>query len=401
MIKVNKLDEVKLSGENLKELEKELVKDEVKEVGDDLKTEELTINFGPQHPSAHGVLRALFTVNGETVTKIEPHIGYLHRCFEKIAENRTYAQFMPFTDRMDYVSAMHNSWAYAMTVEKLAGIQVPERADYIRVIVSELQRIASHALFLATTAVETGAVSPFQYFFDERERILWLFERLCGARLTYNYMRIGGVSSDIPDDGWLEDALAFVNRLKKTIVDYDRLLLGNYIFKKRMVGVAPVSAEKALDLGLTGPPLRSTGVAYDVRKSDPYSVYPRMDFDMVVRYKGDNYDRVVIRSDEIKESLKIIEQAIEQIPDGPVLAEGIAKDIRPPVGEAYGHVESSRGDLGYYIVSDGTEKPYRTKIQGPSFANLQAFKGMAEGTYFGDVVLTLGTLDPVFGEVDR
>lgn len=397
---MSKLEEVKLSKENLRELEKELIPDKVEEAKDDIITEELTINFGPQHPSAHGVLRALFTVNGEVVTKIEPHIGYLHRCFEKIAENRTYAQFMPFTDRMDYVSALHNSWAYAMTVEKLAGIQVPERAEYIRVIVTELQRIASHMVFLSTAGLEAGAMSPLLYFFDERERILWLFERVCGARLTYNYMRIGGVSADLPD-GWLEDALAFVNRLKKTIIDYDRLLLGNYIFKKRMVDVAPVSAEKALDLGLTGPPLRSTGVAHDVRKTDPYSVYPRIDFDMVVRYKGDNYDRVVIRSEEIKQSLKIIEQAIEQIPDGPVMAEGIAKDLRPPVGEAYCHVESSRGDLGYYIVSDGSEKPYRLKIQGPSFANLQGFPGVAEGAYFSDVVLTLGTLDPVFGEVDR
>lgn len=397
---MSKLEETEFPKTSLTELEKELKLEETKEGERDLKTEELTINFGPQHPSAHGVLRAIFKVDGEVVTKIEPHIGYLHRCFEKIAENRTYAQFMPFTDRMDYVSAMHNGWAYAMTVEKLADIKVPERAEYLRVIFAELQRIASHLLFLATTAVETGAVTPFFYFFDERERILWLFERLCGARLTYNYVRIGGVSADLPD-GWIEDALAFVNRLEKTILDYDKLLLGGYIFKKRMKGVAPFSAEQALDWGLTGPPLRSTGVPYDIRKSDPYSVYPRMDFDVMVGDKGDNYDRVVIRSDEIKQSLKIVKQAIEQLPDGLIIAEGMAKDIRPPAGEAFAHVESSRGDLGYYIVSDGSIKPYRVKIQGPSFANLQAFPAMAKGTYFSDVVLTLGTLDPVFGEVDR
>ncbi|MCL6472658.1 MAG: NADH-quinone oxidoreductase subunit D [Firmicutes bacterium] len=367
---------------------------------DGFKTEEMVINFGPQHPSAHGVLHALFTVDGEIVKKIQPNIGFLHRCFEKIAESRTYAQFVPFTDRMDYVSSMLNNWAYVLTVEKLAGIQVPERAEYIRTIVGELQRIASHLLFLMTAGVEAGALTPLFYYFDEREAILRLFEKVCGARLTYNYMKIGGVRADLPE-GWLDDTLAFVRRLKKNIVDYDKLLLGNYIFKKRMVGVAEFSAAEALDWGLTGPPLRSTGVAHDVRKTDPYSIYPRLDFDIVVRHRGDNYDRVCIRSDEIKESLKIIEQCIEQIPDGPVMADGVSQYLRPPVGDAYGHVEGSRGDLGYYIVSDGSSKPYRVKIQGPSFANLQAFPAMAEGHYFADVVLTLGTLDPVFGEVDR
>ncbi|MEW5705731.1 MAG: NADH-quinone oxidoreductase subunit D [Actinomycetota bacterium] len=399
---MSKIEEAKNLTQNqiLEELEEQLRVEEIEEQPDTIKTEEMVINFGPQHPSAHGVFRALFHVNGEIVTKIEPMIGYLHRCFEKIAENRTYAQFVPFTDRMDYVSSMHNNWAYVLTVEKLAGIQVPERAEYIRVIVGELQRIASHLLFLSTAGLEAGAVTPLQYYFDERERILNLFEKVCGARLTYNYMKIGGVRADLPD-GWLEETLSFVNRLKKTIVDYDRLLLGNYIFKKRMKGAGKISAETALAQGLTGPPLRSTGVAYDVRKSDPYSVYPRMDFEMVVRFQGDNYDRVVIRSEEIKQSLRIIEQAIEQIPDGPILAPGLPKDIRPPVGEAFGHIESSRGDLGYFIVSDGSLKPYRLKIQGPSFANLQGFPAMAEGSYFADVVLTLGTLDPVFGEVDR
>ncbi len=397
---MSKIEETKVSKANLAELEKELAFDETRESEPTLKTEELVLNFGPQHPSAHGVLRAIFNLDGEVVTKIVPYIGYLHRCFEKIAEKRTYSQFMPFTDRMDYVSSMHNGWAYAMTVEKLADIKVPERAEYLRVIFAEFQRIASHLLFLATTATEAGALSPFFYFFDERERILWLFERLCGARLTYNYVRIGGVSADLPD-GWLEDALAFINRLEKTILEYDKLLLGGYIFKKRMKGVAPFSAERALDWGITGPPLRSTGIPYDIRRSDPYSVYPRMDFDVVIKDNGDNYDRVCIRSDEIKQSLKILKQAIEQLPDGPIIADGVAKDIRPPAGEAFAHVESSRGDLGYYIVSDGSIKPYRVKIQGPSFANLQAFPAIAEGAYLGDVVLTLGTLDPVFGEVDR
>jgi len=400
LMSMSKLEEMKASEESLVELEKQLELDEAVEVGDEIVTEELTINFGPQHPSAHGVLRAVFKVDGEIVTDIDPQIGYLHRCFEKIAENRTYTQFIPFTDRMDYLSSMLNNWGYCMAVEKLAGIEVPERAEYIRVIVGELNRIASHLIFLTTAGLETGALTPFFYYFDEREKILTLFEKVCGARLTYNYLRIGGVRADLPD-GWLEETKDFVDHLKKAIVEYDNLLLQNYIFKKRMVGVAPFSAEDSLAWGITGPALRATGVAYDVRRVDPYSVYPRIDFDVCVRSGCDNYDRACIRSDEVKQSLRIIEQAIEQVPDGPVMADGIAKVFKPAAGEAFGHVESSRGDLGFYVVSDGTTKPYRVKIQGPSFANLQAFPPMAKGTYFADTVLALGTLDPVFGEVDR
>lgn len=387
-----------LPKQDVDKFEQELL--ETEEAVDNLKTEELIVNFGPQHPSTHGVLRAVFTLDGEIVRKIEPHIGYLHRCFEKIAEKRTYAQFVPFTDRMDYISAVLNNWAYSLTVEKLAGIKVPERAEYIRVIIGELQRIAAHLFSLGTMGVEAGALTPFLYFLDEREKILWLFERVTGARLTHNYINIGGVRADL-SEGWLEDALSFVRHLKKSIVDYDKLLIGNYIFKKRMVDTGKFSAVEALDWGLTGPPLRSAGVAYDVRRADPYSVYPRMDFDVVVRYNGDNYDRVVIRSEEIKQSIRIIEQAIEQIPDGPIMAEGVSRELVPPMGDAYGHVESARGDLGYYIVSDGTPKPYRVKIHGPSFGNLQAMPAMAKDSYIADAILTIGTLDTVFGEVDR
>jgi len=400
---MSKLEEIKTSKASLEDLKIEIGLDgevEIEESTDTIQSDVLTINFGPQHPSAHGVFRALFTVDGEIVTDIEPVIGYLHRCFEKIAENRTYTQFIPFTDRMDYCSSMLNNWGYVMSVEKLADIEVPERAEYIRVIVGELQRIASHFVFLTTAALEAGALTPYFYYFDEREKVFWLFERLCGARFTYNYMRIGGVSADLPD-AWLEETLSFVRQLRKNMVEYDKLLLGNYIFKKRTVGVAPFSAEQALDWGITGPSLRASGVAYDVRKTDPYSVYPRIDFDMVVKYKGDNYDRICARSEEIEQSIRIIKQAIEQIQDGPIMADGIAKVFKPPVGEAFAHVESSRGDLGFYVVSDGTTKPYRVKIQGPSFGNLQALPALAKGVYFSDVVLTFGTLDPVFGEVDR
>ncbi|HCH00156.1 MAG TPA: NADH-quinone oxidoreductase subunit D [Actinobacteria bacterium] len=398
---MSKLEEIKTSEVSLDGLGVDISSNgDAGESRTDIRSEELAINFGPQHPSAHGVFRAIFHVDGEVVTKIEPKIGYLHRCFEKIAENRTYTQFIPYTDRMDYVSSMLNNWAYVLTVEKLAGIEVPERAEYIRVIVGELQRIASHLVFLTTAGVETGAVTPYMYYFDEREQILNLFEGVCGARLTYNYMRIGGVSADLPD-GWLEDTKVFLKRLAKTMDETDKLLLGNYIFKKRMIGMVPFTAEDALKWGLTGPSLRAAGVPYDIRKADPYSVYPRIDFDVCTRFNCDNYDRASIRSDEIRQSMRIIEQAIEQIPDGPVKAEGIPKVFKPAAGEAYGHVEASRGDLGFYIVSDGTTKPYRVKIQGPSFGNLQALPAMAEGSYFGDVILAFGTLDTVFGEVDR
>lgn len=367
---------------------------------DEIKSDVLKINFGPQHPSAHGVFRAVLSVDGEIITHIEPHIGYLHRCFEKIAENRTYTQFIPYTDRMDYISAMINNWAYVAAVEKLADITVPERAEYIRVIVAELQRMASHFVFLTTATLEAGALTPYFYYFEEREKVFWLFEQLCGARFTYNFMRIGGLRFDLPD-GWLEQALAFVRELRTNMHEYDKLVLGNYIFKKRMKGIAPFSAEQALDWGLTGPSLRASGVDYDVRKNDPYSVYPRFDFDVILGHNCDNYERVVVRSKEIQESIKIVEQAIEQISDGPIKAEGIPKVFKPAAGEAFAHVESPRGDLGFYVVSDGTAKPYRVKIQGPSFGNLQVLPAMATGTYFSDFVLTFGTLDPVFGEVDR
>jgi NADH-quinone oxidoreductase subunit D len=366
----------------------------------DIVSEELSINFGPQHPSAHGVFRAIVKVDGELITHIEPIIGYLHRCFEKIGENRTYTQFIPYTDRMDYISSMHNNQAYCMAVEKLADIEVPERAEYIRVIVGELQRIASHFVFLTTATLEAGALTPYFYYFNEREKIFWLFEQLCGARFTYNYMRIGGLSADLPD-GWLEQTRAFIAHLEKAMVEYDKLVLGNWIFKKRFKGVAHFSKEKALDWGLTGPCLRSSGVNYDVRKADPYSVYPNIDFDAVVLNGCDNYERVVARSLEIRQSMRIIKQAIDQIPDGPIMADGIPKTFKPVAGEAFAHIESSRGDLGFYIISDGATKPYRVKIQGPSFGNLQALPAMAEGVYFSDMVLTFGTLDPVFGEVDR
>ncbi|MBI4733375.1 MAG: NADH-quinone oxidoreductase subunit D [Rubrobacteridae bacterium] len=403
---MSKTDDIKIPDNEI--IEEEDVKDS--DIGyascgptwnpEQISTDELILNVGPQHPSTHGVLRISMAIDGEVVTRIDPQLGYLHRCFEKIAEARTYTQFIPFTDRLDYISSMLNNWGYVMTVEKLADIEVPERAEYIRVLMGELNRISSHLIFYTTTGLEIGALTPFFWFFDDREQILSLFEKACGARLTYNYMRIGGVKADLPD-GWVEEAHAFIKQFKDKLDEYFKILLGNYIGKKRMVGIGPCSAEDALKWGLTGPSLRASGVNYDIRKSDPYSIYPKLDFEVPLGENGDCYDRVLVRFREIEQSIYIIEQVLEMIPDGPVKAEGIPKVFRPPVGEAYAHVESSRGDLGSYVVSDGSTRPYRVKIQGPSFGNLQAFPAMGEGTYVSDSVIILGTLDPVFGEVDR
>lgn len=396
---MSKLDELRTS-EEIAELETELELEDIESSVDTLKTRELVLNLGPQHPSTHGVYRAVMKVDGELVTEIDSQIGYLHRCFEKISETRTYAQFVPFTDRMDYISSMLNNWGFCLAVERLGDIEVPERAEYIRVIMGELNRVNSHLIFLTTAGLETGATTPFFYFFEEREKILRLYEKVCGARLTYNYIRIGGVAADLPN-GWVDEAKAFVKELRANMVDYENLLLANYIFKKRLIGMAPFSKEDALRWGLTGPSLRASGVEYDVRKCDPYSVYPELDFQMAVSTDGDNYARVLVRAREIHESLSLVEQALNKLPDGPVMADGIPKSFKPAAGEAFGHIESSRGDLGFYIVSDGSTKPYRVKIQGPSFGNLQVFAPMGTGTYIADAVLVLGTLDPVFGEVDR
>jgi NADH-quinone oxidoreductase subunit D len=363
-------------------------------------TEELMVNVGPQHPSTHGVFRAVVTVDGEVVTKVDPHIGYLHRCFEKIAENRTYAQFMPYTDRLDYISAMLSNWAYALAVEKLAGIEVPERAEYLRVIMGEFNRITSHLIYYSTTGMDTGALTPFFWLFEDREKILDLFEDVCGARQSFNYMRIGGVSADIPD-GWIDRALKFFEYFEGHMVDLETILIGNSIFKQRMIGVGEFPSKAALRMGATGPCIRATGVPADVRRTDPYSIYDRFEFDIPVGKRGDNYDRTVVRFEEIRQSIRIIKQALERIPDGPIIAEGIPRLLCPPEGSAFAHIESSKGDLGFLIVSDGGPKPYRLKIQGPSFANLQAFPAIAKNSYVADMITILGTLDPVFGEVDR
>lgn len=362
--------------------------------------EELVVNVGPSHPSTHGVGRVIVHLDGDIVVKAEPVIGYLHRGIEKMAENRTYLQVVPLTDRLDYVGSMYANWAYCRAVERLAGIAVPERAEYLRVIVCELQRIASHMMGIGASAADTGAFTFFIYAFDQRERIIELFERLCGARLTYNYVRPGGVAFDAPE-GWTEDVLAFTKAFRAAASDLDRLFFGNVIARGRMKGIGVLSAEDAVAWGASGPTARASGVNWDLRKHDPYSVYPRMDFDVVVGERGDAYDRGRCRLLECVESCRIIDQAISQMHPGPVRTEGLPRLLQPRPGEAYDHIESARGSLGVYLVSDGSVRPYRMHVRSPAFCNLALLPLLAEGHTLSDLVVVLGSLDPVFGEVDR
>jgi len=355
--------------------------------------------MGPQHPSTHGVLRLMLTLDGEVVVDAIPDIGYLHRGTEKLAELRNYVQFLTLTDRLDYITAMMNNLCYVQAVEKLLNVQPPERAEFIRVICCELNRIASHLLFIGTFGLDVGASTPFLYCFRERETILDLFEMACGARLTYSYFRIGGVSADLPP-GFVEKARDFIQRLPRTIDENDELLTYNKIFMARTQGVGVLSPEDAKDFGVSGPVIRGSGVPMDVRRDDPYSVYDRFDFKVVTYPEGDCFARYRVRVDEIRESLKIVEQALGMLPEGDILAK-VPKTIRPAAGEAYSRVESSRGDLGCYIISDGSGSPYRLKWRGPSFVNLGAVPHMLKGWKVADVVAILGSIDIVLGEVDR
>ena len=362
--------------------------------------EELVVNVGPSHPSTHGVGRLIVHLDGDVVVKVDPVIGYLHRGIEKMAENRTYLQVVPLTDRLDYVGSMYANWAYCRAVERLAGIRVPERAEYLRVIVCELQRIASHMMSIGSSAADTGAATMFIYTFDVREAIIELFEELCGARLTYNYVRPGGVSKDIPE-GWIDRVLAFTGSLAPRLDELDRLFFGNTITRGRLKGIGVLSAEDAVSWGASGPTARGSGVDWDLRKHHAYSIYPRLEFDVVVGERGDAYDRSRCRLLECYESAKIIEQCVQQIPGGPFKAEGMPRLLAPGVGEAYDHIESARGSLGVYLVSDGSERPYRMKVRSPAFCNLALVPLLAPGHTLPDLVVIMGSLDPVFGEVDR
>ena len=375
----------------------------IKEFGA-VKTEEMTINMGPQHPSTHGVLRLKIQTDGEIISKIEPVIGYLHRCFEKHCENLTYEQIIPFTDRCDYIAGMHMNHAFVLGVEKLMDIEIPERVEYIRVIVGELQRIASHLLALGTFGLDLGAITPFTWMFRDRERILDLFESLCGARLLYNYIWVGGVSHDLPKD-FIKRAQEFVDYFEPQIDEYNRLLTENKIFIERTADVGVIPPEVAVNFGLTGPQLRGSGVNWDLRKNDTYSVYDQFDFDVAIGdgrmgTVGDCWDRYYVKVIEMWESIKILRQALAKIPDGDVKA-GIPKKIRPATGEVYSRFESARGEVGYYIMSNGKPKPFRVKMRSPAFCNLSVISEIGEGWMMADVIAILGSLDIVLGEIDR
>ncbi len=358
------------------------------------------ISLGPQHPSTHGVLRVAITVDGEIVTSAQPDIGYLHRATEKLAEKRTYPQIIVLTDRLDYLAAMTNNWSYCLAVEKMLGVAIPERAEYIRIIVGELQRIASHCVFLGTYGIDIGAFTPFLVAFGrERERILDLFEELCGARLTYNYIRIGGVMADTPA-GWEKKVRDFVKEMYTHIDEYDTLLTYNPIFMDRTKNIGKMTPENAIAWGITGPNLRATGFRGDVRKDDPYSLYPKLKFDIPVGKQGDCWERYWVRISEMRESLKMIEQCLDVIQPGEWMGK-VPKVYRVPVGEGYGHLEAPRGDLGFYIISDGSPSPYRMHIRAPSFINLQALQQLIVGWKVADVIAILGSIDIVLGEVDR
>jgi len=359
----------------------------------------LWINMGPQHPSTHGVLRLVLDVDGEKVLRAEPRVGYLHRGIEKLSENASYQQVITHIDRLDYISAITNEFAYCRTVERLLGITVPERAEYIRTIVAEMQRISSHLLWLATHALDIGAMTVFLYTFRERETILDLFEELTGARLNNNYMRIGGVSRDLSSH-FIDTLYGFCDIFHDRIGEYDTLLRENRIWLGRTRDVAVISAEEAIDYGLSGPSLRGSGVNWDVRKAEPYSVYPEFDFDIPVYSEGDSYARYRVRMDEIEQSLRIIEQACDKIPDGPVQAK-VPKALKPPAGDYYHAVEAARGEFGVRIVSDGTTKAYRMKLRSPSYSNLSLFGEAAEGMLLADALALMGSLDLVIPEIDR
>jgi NADH-quinone oxidoreductase subunit D len=373
--------------------------------GRKLRTEEMIINMGPQHPSTHGVLRVELVLDGEIIIDAIPHMGYLHRCFEKHAESMTnYQQVIPYADRIDYLASMNNDWAYALTVEKLLGIKVPERVEYIRVIMAEFQRIASHLVAVGTYGLDSGAFTPFLFLFRDREYILSLFEKTCGARLLYNYIWVGGLSHDIYPE-FVSEAKEVVKQLRATIDEVNDLLFYNRIFIGRTANIGVLPADVAINYGASGPVLRGSGVKWDLRKNDPYSIYDRFDWDVCVGtgeqgVVGDCWNRTMVRIWEMQQSCRIIEQALDQIPEGDVQS-AVPKRIRPNPGEAYVRSETPKGELGFYIMSDGTGSPYRVKARAPSFVNLSVLPEISRGAMVADMVMILGSIDIVLGEVDR
>jgi len=372
------------------------------ESADGLKTDHILVNMGPQHPSTHGVFRAVTVIDGETVVSLKPVLGYLHRNHEKIGERNTFIQNMPFTDRLDYFNSMYNNWGYALAVEKLMGIQVPERAEYIRVIMGELSRIQNHLMLIGFLLNDLGAYfTPALYAFEERELILDIFEAVSGARMMCNYHRFGGVVRDIDDATMQKIKDLVLERLPAKTEEFDRFLTENEILVSRTKGVGYLSPEDAVATSMTGPLLRAAGVPYDVRRAEPYGIYDRFDFDVAVRYNSDLFDRYMIRLDEIHQSLRILQQALKQIPQGPFIAGKPQYQVRVPAGEAYGRVESPKGELGYYVISTGKPNPYRYHVRAPCYINLTSLEKTCVGNKIADFVTILGAVDIVMGEVDR
>lgn len=366
----------------------------------ELKTDEMFVNLGPQHPSTHGVLRVGLTLSGELITQAVPDVGYLHRGTEKLAELRGYHSLVVLSDRWDYVSAMPNNLVVCLAAEKLLGVQAPERADYLRTLTCELNRIASHLLFFGTYGIDIGAITPFLYAFREREMVLDLFEMLCGARMTYNYIRIGGVMLDA-NAAWIAKCREFLEYFKPRLKEYDTLLSYNPIFLDRTKAVGLISAEDAVSWGLSGPNLRASGVNYDARKAEPYCAYDKVSFEVQLGADGSCWDRYHCRVREMAQSVSIVEQCLARMPAGEVAAKGVAKIPKPQPGEAYAHVEGARGDLGIYMVADGNQSPFRMHVRAPSFINLAMLQEMLRGKKMADVIAILGSIDIVLGEVDR
>ncbi|OGS00333.1 MAG: NADH dehydrogenase [Elusimicrobia bacterium RBG_16_66_12] len=365
-----------------------------------LRSDQLFVNLGPQHPSTHGVLRVGLTIEGEVIVKAVPDIGYLHRGTEKLAEARGYHHCVVLTDRWDYVASMPNNLVFCLAAEKLLGVKATPRADALRVMMCELNRIASHLLFVGTYGIDIGAFTPFLYAFREREMILDLFEMVCGARLTYNYIRLGGVMVDVTPE-WTAKLKEFLEYFKPKIDEYDQLLSYNPIFMARTQGVGLITAAEAVSWSLSGPNLRGSGVVYDARKADPYCGYENYDFDVVVGKEGSCWDRYFCRVTEMRQSVRIVEQVLAKLPEGPVMAAGVAKIPKPAPGEAYAHVEAARGDLGVHLVSDGGVSPFRMHVRAPSFLNLAILQEKLVGMKISDVIALLGSTDIVLGEVDR
>ncbi|OGO72019.1 MAG: NADH dehydrogenase [Chloroflexi bacterium RBG_19FT_COMBO_62_14] len=370
--------------------------------GRGLGTEQIIVNLGPQHPSTHGVFRVVVTLEGETIVELKPVMGYLHRNHEKIGERNTYLMNIPFTDRLDYICSMSNNHGYVLAVEKLMGIKPPERAEYIRVMMVELTRVANHLWAIGFLLNDLGAFfTPALYAINERELILDVFEATSGSRMMCNYMRFGGVARDLPE-GILETVRELVfERLPRRVDELDAYLTGNEIVRTRSIGVGVLTAGQALDYTAAGPVLRASGVPYDVRRADPYSIYDRLDFDVAVRYNGDVYDRYLLRMDEIRQSLRILRQVVEGIPGGEIQTGKPQYQVRVPAGEAYGRVENPKGELGFYVVSNGKPNPWRYHVRAPSFINLTAMGEMCRGQKVADVVAILGSIDIVLGETDR